>query len=171
MFGCVACSPGSVPSEPSGAASEKEKIFASKEEALSAATESYVRYFQISDKIAAEGGTESEQIKSLVTPDFYVTSSEGFDVLADAHLHTAGQTEVKNVTLQGYKDDGSRAVVTLYVCVDVQEVAVLDSEGTDVTPAGRNDQLSLVADLVSDGENSKNLVLARNDPWSGDSIC
>ena len=146
-------------------------IFSSDEDALKAAKNSYERYFEVSDDIASRGGDGREGISTLVTPEFLVTTNEGFDDLARDSLHTSGRTSVRSTTLQSYVDIDGLAVVTVYACVDVSEVAVLNLAGENVTPADRANYLSLVAEMVSESLTSQTLVMSSNEPWSSASFC
>nr|WP_146077546.1 hypothetical protein [Clavibacter michiganensis] len=151
--------------------SSKDPIFGSQDEALAEATRAYKSYFEVSDEIASRGGLNPSGISDLVTPEFLSTTESGFDDLEAQSLHTNGRTQVRNVSLQSYRELNEIAEVTIYVCVDISAVSVLNSAGENVTPPDRANTLSLVAELVSPASTSSNLVLSNNEPWSGDSFC
>jgi hypothetical protein len=172
LVACTSCSPvGDVGSESMKASHVDQPIFSTQEDALNAATKTYQRYFEVSDQIASRGGAGREDMTALATPDFLVVTDQGFEEIAANSLHTRGRTSVESVSLQSLRERDGRAEVMIYACVDVTNVAVLNSVGEVVTSPDRPNRLSLVAELISDTQASSNLVLSKNVPWSGDSFC
>ena len=172
MMACslVACSPDSEPI-PTVSDTPTISMFESRDLAFEAAKAAYSEYFRLSDVIAAEGGANPQRIAETATPSFLTTSLEGFDELSQAGIRTTGQTNVRSVNLQDVQENNGLAVVTIYVCVDVSDIRVVDARGTDVTAANRNDRVSLVAQMVSREAGSTALVVSENEPWSGTSFC
>jgi hypothetical protein len=169
---CTSCSPvghaGKVSSE---SPPTQPRIFSTEKEALAAASHAYKRYFEVSDEIASRGGVGREEMAALVSAEFSKVTDQGMEDLTAKSLHTSGRTSVEGVTLQSLTERGGRAEVTIYACVDVTDVAVLNAVGDVVTPPDRPDRLSFVAELISDSLASPNLVLSNNVPWSGESFC
>jgi hypothetical protein len=172
VLSLTSCSPpgGSVITE-TKSSQRHPAIFSSDEIALDGAALTYESYFEVSDEIASRVGEGRTAIDPLVSPDFLVTTYAGFDELAAQSLHTSGRTVVKNITLQSRSEASGLAKVSIYVCVDVSDVIVLNVAGEDVTPPERADYLAFVADLQSQSPASANLVLTENKPWSGASFC
>jgi len=75
-----------------------------------------------------------------------------------------------NFTSQQYFDFGSEgAELVAYVCLDVSQVRILDSSGTDVTPADRPNRLPLEITFVA--ESSSTMRIDGSELWSGDDFC
>lgn len=139
-------------------------VFASDEEALAAAEESYRAYLAVSDQILHEGGTNSDRISPYVTSSELANTLEGFSKIQMASLHTQGATHFDNMTLERYGPSD----VDVYVCLDVAEVRVLDASGADVTPTERVDRLPLELGFVAYGSS---ILVDRSDSWTGDDFC
>ncbi len=139
-------------------------VFASEEEALAAAEESYKRYLRVSDAIAAEGGTHPERLSPYVTPEELRRANEDFGSLQSATRHMQGESKFDSLTLQ--RQDAQEIVV--YLCLDVSEVRVIDAGGSDVTPASRVDRVPLEVAFALDGSE---LLLDSSDVWDGENFC
>lgn len=166
LAGCTgAPTPTPTPTE-----SSAEPIFASDEEALAAAVEAYQAFETISLQIAKEGGVGPERIEGTATDRYLPQLLDEFDQYRELGIRVEGQSSIDSTRLAEYTEDSDGARVALYVCRDVTGVRVLDSAGSDVTPADRDDRTPLIAFLIS--EPSKSHLLVDNvELWSGDDFC
>lgn len=140
-------------------------VFASDEEALAAADESYRRYIAISDELSAAGWTQPELLAEYVTPDEFDRTVVRYAKLSASGNHTSGSAAVDNVTLQRY--DAYEIVV--YLCVDVSAVRVLDASEKDVTPDDRPDRVPLEVGFVVGEE--RHLLLDSSEVWDEGNVC
>jgi hypothetical protein len=145
-------------------------VFASDEDALAAAEAAYAEYLRVSDAITADGGGNPERIEPLVTPERAPAEADVFAKFASRQLHTRGATSFDTVSLQEYAEDGGgSATLALYLCIDVTEVRILDSSGSDVTP-DRTNRLPLVVELRAKS-GVPLLLVNRSDAWDGANFC
>lgn len=166
LSGCLPQSPTVTPTpQPSST-----PVFASDEEALAAAEAAYAEYLRVSDAITADGGANPERIEPLVTPERAPAEAEVFAKFASRLLHTQGATAFDSGSLQVYAEDGiGRASLGLYLCIDVTNVRILDSSGSDVTP-DRTNRLPLVVAFETRSGNP-NLLISGSDAWNGADFC
>lgn len=127
----TACVPEPAPSPtPTG--------FASEEEAFAAAEATYRAYV---DAVNArrENPDSSPDPTNFLTGSAYNEELETDQLLEERGWHLAGETEVLSAT-------GSHATaheVAMTVCLDASATRVMDSSGSDVTPADRADVLGV----------------------------
>ncbi|MFC0678712.1 hypothetical protein ACFFGH_12760 [Lysobacter korlensis] len=140
-------------------------VFASEEEALAAAEDAYREYLEMSDAIARDGGRDPERLGSLVTRDELVRAVAEFEAFAESGRQTRGSSRFNTFSLQQYESLSKVAQVTVYVCLDVSDVRVVDESGRDITPA-REARQPLSVIFVSADEGSQELVLQRSEQWS-----
>lgn len=166
LSGCVPQEPVITPEpEPSST-----PVFASDEEALAAATEAYAKYLEVSDQIAHDGGDEADRITSYLTTSQAAKELETFNQLKESGLATQGSTIFDRVTLQRYgRSTSGPDSITVYLCLDVSAVVILDSLGTDVTPSGRINKLPLEVEF--EALDPVKLLISRSEPWSGSDFC
>ena len=153
--------PTPVPVSPSATA-----FFASGEEALAAATAAYEAYARVSDEIAASGGTDPSRLRPYVTEEEFDRQLASLSGYQEHGWHTTGATSIDSVRLE--KVDSEAAEVTLYLCVDVSGVQILDSTGVVRTPTDRVERLPFEA-IMKEVEGT--LRVARSSVWSGDNFC
>jgi hypothetical protein len=147
-------------------------VFATDEEALAAATEAYARYLAVSDAIAEDGGAYSERITPVVAETYRNSSIEDFAALSERELRTVGVSAFDTARLQSRvgRNDGSTAV-TIYLCLDVSGVRIVDRGGADVTPSARDTRLPLEIQLETTVLEPAVLKVSRSEIWSGESFC
>jgi hypothetical protein len=127
-------------------------VFASDEEALAAAEAAYAEYLRVSDAITADGGANPERIEPLVTVAQYQVELDGFQLYQSKGWKTAGSSQFETLELQNYSENGDgSADISMYVCSDISNQRVVDSNGLDVTPADlptrQTLQVSMIAEL------------------------
>lgn len=168
LAGCVPTEPPVTP-EPDP---QVTPVFASDEEALAAATEAYEKYLEVSDQIAADGGTSPERMNPLVTEDQYQRELEGFTDLVNSKRRIVGISAYDSAAIQSWSMlDAKSAQVVIYACSDASSTRVLDDTGADVTPVDRQVRAPFELEFVSSSEDASSLVLARSDLWSGTNFC
>lgn len=166
----VACVPDDEPVRPDPSPTESP-IFASDEEALAAAEAAYGAYLNVSNEILNQGGLESERIYEFVSEEYRTTATSGFGYYEERGWSAAGTSTFDSASLQAYVDDGAgRAEVSIYLCLDVSGLRILDSSGADVTPE-RDERLPLEVRFENTNEYSNELLQTGSDVWSGDDFC
>ncbi len=149
-------------------------IFESDEEALAAAEEALVLYYETSDLVLSEGGVGSERLEFVSSAEIAASEKTSHQQMIDRGWHAVGNTQVDSITLQSfdpYADEGDETV-TLYACVDVSGLDIVDTSGASVVSPTRSARTPFEIGFVlkSPGDSS-NLVLSRKDAWSGDDFC
>jgi hypothetical protein len=144
-------------------------VFASDEEALAAAEEAYQRYLDVSNKVGQDGWTDAK----LFTEVSRGPALEG-DLTAASDLQKNGYRQVGELTfdslaLQQYRANSpGQVLISVYLCLDVTEVDVIDTSGHSVVGVERPERQPLEVD-IDDRENE--LKVSRSEPWSGTSFC
>lgn len=175
LLGTAACSspdgdePPASDAAPSAAATD-EPIFASDEEALAAAVEAYEAYADMSEQIASEGGTDPSRIEQVATADLAPYLIAEFEALRESGLRFVGENRISDAKLADRSETDQFARVSAYLCRDVGDVRILDSDGTDVTPEG-DTVTAVLAHFVSSDRNSNALKLEDSEPWDDSSFC
>ncbi len=111
--------------------------FASEEEALAAAVETYGRYVLVGDEVGRNGGEGAERMAEVVTGDFLDGAIEGFAKWVDKGWHQVGERTFRDVVLQ--QASVSRGEVVVYLCDDVSAIDVVDRLGVSVVSPDRPD--------------------------------
>lgn len=169
LVGCTA-TPAPTPT-PSPSASAAEPIFASDEEALAAAEAAYDRYLATVDQLTQDGGQDPDRIRPVVADGYLEELIESLSSLRDSGNRTSGTTKYDSMKVLEHNEKGGVAEVSVYVCLDVTEVRVLDANGTDVTPEGRDERRPLQAFFESAAVGSDELLPSGSESWSGDDFC
>jgi hypothetical protein len=148
-------------------------VFASRADAVAAALKAYMAYVAMSDTVMSEGGRNPGRMLSVETPEQYRQDATDIATVSRNHWHTTGSTSIDSVLLQDYEPSAAdgRAIVTIYACVDVRNLDVLDSQGNSVASPSRalTSTYLTVFDVAS--RNPARLVVADQALWQGDSIC
>lgn len=130
---------GAAPHVTVGSTPSSTPVFASDEEALAAAEAAYGAYLEVADQVFAEGGTNPERLASVSTGDQLRLDVDGFRDVARLGQRGIGATVFRDVVLQRYEPVSSMRTVVVYLCEDITDVDVLDSDGTSlVTPSRPN---------------------------------
>ncbi len=162
---------GCVPPDPVVTASPAPSAtpaFASDEEALDAATKAYAAYVTMSDQIFNAGGASSERMKAVAVGAQLDADLQGFAKAAANVQHSIGATKFDSVTLQQYlpnSRDGFRAVV-LYLCEDVSEVDVVDSNGNSIVSPSRPARTAYEVSLDAVPKDSNQLLVSQKELWT-----
>ena len=169
LAGCVQPPPQVIPtSEPSAA-----PVFASDAAALAAAKKAYVAYLAVSDQILIDGGTDSNRLLEVATPGELKKQVPGFDAEQANHWRSTGGTQIDEITLQDFESSSTdgKSIVTVYACIDVSKVDVLDSSGASVVSSSRPTESTFQTTFDLAGRHPVRLIVADEEPWEGPGIC
>jgi hypothetical protein len=169
LAGCVQPPQRVIPtSEPSTA-----PVFASDAEALAAAKKAYVAYLAVSDEILMDGGTSADRLLKVATAAELKKQVPGFDAAIANHWRSTGGTQLDAIELQKFDSTALRgkSVVTVYACIDVSKVDVLDTSGESVVSPTRPTVSTFETTFDLASRNPARLVVADEEPWQGAGIC
>lgn len=140
-------------------------MFASDDAALAAATDAYAAYLKMSDTIAHEGGTNPERLRPFMTKPAFENEKDDLKVWQDAKHHADGWSTFREMKVQS----SSPLTVSVYLCLDISAVRILDEHGSDVTPPDRIGVLPLGLQLQADANHK--LLIGDSEVWSGHNFC
>jgi hypothetical protein len=151
---------------------EATPLFATDDEALAAATKAYAAYLKMSDTIAHDGGAHPERLNKYVSLDLAATDERGFADFRTNRWKSIGTTTFDNQKLQQYDPAAlaGSATISVYLCVDVSNVNVIDSSGKSMVSPKRPDRGPVLATFALD-PSSRALIVESSDPWKDASIC
>lgn len=167
--GLVSCSDGAGPPVTPAPAPSGTPVFASDEEALAAAEEVYGRYLEVSNAVGAAGWTDTEPLEEVLRAQALEDELASANAYEEAGLRQEGRIDYDTATLQQYSAEVSGAVsVSVYLCIDVSAVDLIDAEGQSVVPAGRIDRQPVEV-TIDDVDGT--LKISGSEAWSGASFC
>ena len=172
LLALAGCVPDDDPVIP-GPLPSSTPIFASDEEALAAAEEALIAYYEVSDLIITEGGARPERLLEVATEAVLSNESTGYAQLIEKGWRGSGHTTVDTVSLQSFDPFAAAGseVVTVYACVDISAFDLVDANGASVVGPGRVLRTGFEVGFESDQPSTQHLVLTRKDPWTGDDFC
>jgi len=167
--GLASCAdPGGPPLVPPPAPSSTP-VFASDEEALAAAEEAYARYLEVSNSVGAGGWVDTDPLASVergAALEDDLATAKGF---RERDLRQVGETMFDTVTLQSYSAESHETTaITVYLCLDVADVDLVDADGASVVGSDRPDRQAVEVD-IDDYDGS--FKVSRSDAWSHASFC
>jgi hypothetical protein len=161
------CSPDTVmPTPPPDPTSTP--VFASDEEALAAAEDAYARYLEVSNDLGEGGWLDSSALSTVLRGealDEELATAESFS--ANGYMQI-GRSTFDTATLQQWESDADTISITVYLCLDVTGVDVVDSAGTSIVAPDRADRRSLEVAIDNEEDDFK---VSGGDVWSGQSFC
>ena len=148
-------------------------LFATDEEALTAAEEAYAAYQQVSDAILGGGGAEPERLLDVATEAQYEYEKAGFDEAQARQFRSTGTSKFDSMAVKerGVALDDGHAVLSVFVCDDYSSVDVVDSAGQSVVASDRPDRIPRVVFFHAGQSTKAQLVVSRIDEWDGDDFC
>jgi hypothetical protein len=175
VSGCSSDNPSYAPDpRPGSEASPGEPLFASDEEALEAAADAYRAYYAVVDLIFKEGGAEPDRVLSVATDEILQAETSSYETFASSGLTGLGSTILDSFALQSH-DPGATApepLITVYACIDVTNVDVLDANGISIVNQEGRARLPFEASFVSDDKQGSNhLLLSAKELWTGEDFC
>ncbi|MFF2494217.1 hypothetical protein [Agromyces sp. NPDC058064] len=166
-----ACTPEAEPSPEPTPTTSAAPIFASDEEALAAAVAAYEAYLAVVDELTQAGGENPERIRAFAETAYAAELEESLAQLRSSGNRTSGDSSADGMELIQYDETSGGAAVSVYACLDVSEVRVLDADGVDVTPIDRIERRPLQLEFVSALDDPERLLPAGTEPWPGDDFC
>lgn len=169
LAGCTQPPPHVIPtSEPS-----TKPVFASDAEALAAAKKAYVAYLAVSDQILIDGGEGPNRLLTVATSAELKRQLPGFAAEASKKWRSTGGTRIDTISLQSYDTTApsGRGIVTVYACIDVADVSVLDHNGESVVSSTRPTTSTFQASFDLARRQPPRLIVADEQPWQGTGIC
>ncbi|AWB86853.1 hypothetical protein C3E77_09635 [Mycetocola zhujimingii] len=145
-------------------------IFASEDEALAAATDTYAKYSAAYDLSNSLGGKDMSSVAPYVT-DAHLMDLGVPGVLQENGWHTTGISTFTPASIDRFKQEGERAEVILNLCRDVSQVRIVAADGSDVTPVERSSVLPLSVTLTSANEDPRKLLVSKVESWTEDVAC
>ena len=169
LSGCGTDTPVAIPTQQP----TSTPIFASDEEALAAAQEAYAAYQSLGDLILSEGGENPDRIADVSVRSALQSSLESFESFRTGGLHSVGEATAGNISLQSYspRNELGQDIVSIYLCLDVSKVAVVDSEGNSVVSESRPPLQAFQVFLDQSDTTATNLIVAAREPWGGPGVC
>jgi len=148
-------------------------LFASEEEALDAARETYEGFLHTAEIIIEENGVEPERIDEFATPNVAGPEKDGFLNIATANKRVTGSMVLETTLLQAYRPDarGGVGVVSIYACVNVGDIDVLDENGNSTVSADRPDKTAFELGFDAYEASPTKLRLSSNPLWAGGTVC
>jgi hypothetical protein len=168
LSGCVQPDPAITPQLSPSA----KPLFASDADALAAATKAYAAYLKMSNQILVDGGSGIDRIEGLASRKALADQRSSAKSFKEKGYTSVGEVSFSNPTLQHFSHsmDGIDAV-TIYVCLDVSKLDVVDASGQSAVSATRPDRQAFEVSFDERMEKPKGLVVASTDAWSGVGIC
>ncbi|MHC5797028.1 hypothetical protein ACVXZ4_12795 [Lacisediminihabitans sp. FW035] len=147
-------------------------VFASEAEALAAATKAYAEYVRVSDEILADGGKNPERIEAVASGDAQEDALSGYGEFRAKELRAVGLSIVNNVSIQQFSNSPARGIdlVSIYACLDVSNVDVLDKNGVSVVSPQRPSRQPFQVSERWDKERAV-LVVSSREPWADGGVC
>lgn len=140
-------------------------MFTSDEAALAAATDAYAAYLKMSDTIAHEGGANPERLRVYMTAEAFENEKRDLQTWANARHHAEGWSTFRDVKLQSLSPNA----MSVYLCLDISAVRVLDEKDIEVTPDNRVGVLPLNLHLQKGADPA--LLVGESEVWSGQNFC
>jgi len=144
------------------------EAFATDLQALNAAKTTFSQYQRISDAILADGGKKPERLQAYATSQQYADELTGYEEIAANNYHSVGRSSFDSASLQGVDESGVEPRITVYLCIDVSGLDVLDNDGQSVVSSGRVERSPV--EVVFTQRNGK-LVVSDKSEWTGDDFC
>ncbi|MEY2849002.1 MAG: hypothetical protein RI885_1668 [Actinomycetota bacterium] len=136
---------------------------------MAAATEAYAAFQATLDSVLMDGGARPERIDDVATGSARDQALESFTNFRDNSYRTIGATKVGGIKMQA-TDNGSE-VVSIYVCLNIENVDVVDGDGVSVVLPSRPNEQAFEVGFVEAGLESGQIVVDRRDVWAGSDVC
>lgn len=163
------CAPSNVPASATRSpAGEPPSVFTSSEEALAAATDVFANYLTLINLIGADGGSSAERVDEYLGDDMSQESTEMFSAMVSAGTRYvgAGTFDSARFVQRWMERNGEHVQMTL--CIDATDVRIVDASGADVTPADRQDRVSVLVELSA--RTKEDITIESSEKW-GETPC
>lgn len=147
--------------------------FATDVEALEAARATYEGFLHATDAIMAEQGTAPDRVDEFATPAVADVEKGGFAELATRGGRMTGRSVVESVALQYYRpfEPDGIGVVSIYACVNVADIDVLDADGDSAVTPDRPDRTAFEAAFDTSADSPTGLRMSSKLVWAGEGVC
>jgi hypothetical protein len=137
-----------------------------------AARSTYEQFVSTVDTVIAENGASPGRIDAFATPALAAEEKQGIqDFVAVGH-RMSGRAQITNAVLQSRSKVASTTnVAALYVCMDVSDIDIVDSDGNSVVQATRPDQTAFEVTFDAPDGNPTELLVASESVWNGGGVC
>ncbi|ASD21460.1 hypothetical protein B7495_04590 [Cryobacterium sp. LW097] len=170
LLGAAGCTAAPKPAPPSPTPTITP-IFASDEEALAAATEAYANYLRVRDSFWADDGSTEDEYLSLSTGTAHDGDAQSMEKWRANGWHAIGITTFDSMRLQSVDIDAGSQQIRTYLCLDVTQGDVIDSEGSSVAKPDRPLRVPLEVEFEVASSASIDLKISRSEVWSGENFC
>jgi hypothetical protein len=145
----------------------------SDKEVLASARTTYEAFLGVTDTIIAEGGIDPDRIDRWATPRIAELEKESIETFKESGNRMEGRARVASATLQSHsaRSEPSLDIATIYVCVDVSAVDIINPEGQSTVAETRPDRIPFVVTLASGSENETHMLVSSKTVWSGEGVC
>ncbi|GAA2035571.1 hypothetical protein GCM10009819_20070 [Agromyces tropicus] len=168
LLGLAACAPDEeAPTAPPTTDATSAAVFASDEEALAAAVEAYEAYLAVSASISASG-EGFDRLAAVTSREYGETRTQELETFADAGLRLSGSYRLDTTSLISRSRLGASELVLIYACQDVSLTRIVNADGVDVTPVGRDERAPMTVELQLTADGG---VVAGSELWSGENFC
>lgn len=168
-LGLSSCTEDDGPPSAPGPLPSSTPVFASEEEALAAAEAAYARYVEVSNNVGANGWVDVEPLSTVLRS---TALEDALETVADyrvRRLKQVGDVRFDSMTLQSFRGaTAGKVEVSVYLCIDVADVDLVDAEGDSVIAPDRPDRQPVEV-VIDDIEGD--LKISRSESWSGSSFC
>lgn len=124
---------GCAPAEPTPTitpSASAEPLFSSDKEALAAAEAALTSYWEISDRIAREGGEASERILTVTTEEWATEEADYFEWFRSEGFRQEGAMSFDSLEIQQWFANTSSTTVVIFACFDYTALQVYNSDNS-----------------------------------------
>jgi hypothetical protein len=156
---------------PTSATPTAAPVFASDEEALAAATETYEKYLDAYDAYWAGRITKSEYLE-LSTGTLHEEEVQSMSEWEQKGWKAVGNTTFDSIQLQSLSQSESGGwQIRTYLCADATEGDVVNADGVSVARPDRPLRLPLEIEFQSSPDAPADLKISESSAWSGTNFC
>jgi hypothetical protein len=119
----------------------------------------------------ANGGTDVTPLSNVASGDALVAEVRTAAKYSQNGYKSAGASKFDSLTIQSVEYVNGKARARTYVCVDVAEVDVVDSNGTSIVPVDRVERYPLEIAFESVKPRSGHLLITSSETWTGTNFC
>ncbi|MGO1411067.1 MAG: hypothetical protein ACTHU7_06485 [Microbacterium sp.] len=158
----VACAPETEPDpEPTG--------FATEEEALEAARETYEGYVEATNGVDLADLETAEPVYGWLTEDALTSARKAY---SEAHAEGTTRSGASTVLLfELGSTDLAKPTIAAFGCLDVSKVDVLDANGKSIVSTDRLEVQPVLVELVASDSTPTGLVISNTTGREGEPTC
>jgi hypothetical protein len=161
------CSPGTgMPVPPPDPTSTP--VFASDEEALVAAEDAYGTYLDVSNDLGEGGWLDTGGLSAVLRGDALDEELDTAKSFSAKGYVQVGRSTFDTTTLQQWSSEDGVISISVYLCLDVTAVDVVDDSGVSIVAPDRADRQSL--EVVVDNVDGQ-FKVSGGDAWAGQPFC